>query len=80
MARKPGRPDCFWEKIGHNEAQPIFFSKLIHDFYLGKVVQNLGYFKFSINLPKVSNRPIGEISPNLVIIHISGKALQLKMT
>jgi hypothetical protein len=60
---------CVCEKIAQNFAQP-FLSKLMHNVYCGRQQPKiLGYFFIVKNLPKVSNRPIGEKLTNPVTLH-----------
>jgi hypothetical protein len=50
------------KKIAQNVAQPIFWSKLLHNFYLGKKWPRFfGFFcNFLKKLPQENIRPMGE--------------------
>jgi hypothetical protein len=49
----PGRPDAFVKKIAQNLAQPVFLSKSIHNFFLGREnINNAGFFSNLTNYPK----------------------------
>jgi hypothetical protein len=56
------------EKFAQIVAQPSFCQNQCIIFTLGKVAQNFGLLLFFLNLPNVSNRPLGENSPNLVTL------------
>jgi hypothetical protein len=62
----PGWPDKFVGKIAQNVAQPVFCQNWYTTFTTEKNDQKCGLLLwFSKKLPNVSNRLIGEISPNL---------------
>jgi hypothetical protein len=70
MEGKQGGLMSSWKKSPQNMAQPIFLSKLIHNFFpRKKVAQTFWLFlQFSKKLPNETYRPIGENSPNLVTL------------
>jgi hypothetical protein len=60
-------------KVAQNVDQRVFCSKLIPNFYRGKSATSTWTTSVILkNLSNVNNRPMGENSPNLVTLHVSG--------
>jgi hypothetical protein len=59
------------KKITQNAAQPVFLSKLMHNFYRRKIHSTKIWATTVIftNLSNENNCPKGENLPNLVILH-----------